>query len=45
MSESEAEAITNQFYKWDTKHARHDFIEKMERKMYKREKFLNHRSR
>ena len=46
MSESEAELIVKQFEKWDQKQAKHDFIERMERKMFKRDKtYNNHRSR
>ncbi len=46
MSEIEAELITQQFEKWDNKRAKHEFIERMERKMFKRDKaFHNFRSK
>ncbi len=46
MSESEAELIAKRFEKWDQKQAKHDFIERMERKMFKRDKsYSQHRSR
>lgn len=41
MSENEAELITKQYEKWDQKHAKHDFIERMERKMFKRDRGFN----
>jgi hypothetical protein len=44
MSETEAELITKQFEKWDQKQAKHDFIERMERKMFRRGKVYPHRS-
>ncbi len=44
MSEREAELITKRFEKWDQKQAKHDFISKMERKMFRREKIF-HRNR
>ncbi len=45
MSESEAELITKQFEKWDQRRAKHDFIERMERKMFKKERSIHHRGR
>jgi hypothetical protein len=44
MSEIEAELIAENFEKWDKKRAKHDFISRMEKKMFKREKSL-HRGR
>jgi hypothetical protein len=38
MSNEEAEAMMERFEKWDTKHARHDFIHKMERKLKRKER-------
>ena len=38
MSETEAELIAKQFEKWDQKQAKHNFIARMERKMYRRDK-------
>ena len=38
MSEIEAEIIAKQFEKWDQKQAKHNFIARMERKMYRRDK-------
>ncbi len=43
MSESEAEQILTQFEKWDQKQAKHEFIERMERKMFKRDRSLHNR--
>lgn len=46
MSESEAELIAKQFEKWDQKQAKHDFIERMERKLFRRDKsYRNNRYR
>lgn len=46
MSESEAELIAKQFEKWDQKQAKHDFLERMERKMFKRDRYSHsYRSR
>lgn len=45
MSESEAELITKRFEKRWEKQAKHDFIERMERKMFRREKAINQRYR
>lgn len=44
MSENDAELITKQFEKWDEKQAKHNFIERMERKMFKRDKPSNYRT-
>jgi|GEM_PF-1380309 len=38
MSSEEAEALMERFDKWDTKHAKHDFIHRMERKLSRKEK-------
>ena len=38
MSNEEADALMNEFEKWDVKHARHDFITRMERKLYRKER-------
>ena len=45
MSEYEAEQILKHFEKWDRKHAKHEFLEKMERKMFKRERSSHFRTR
>ena len=45
MSDNDAELITKQFEEWDEKRAKHDFIERMERKMFRREKPAHYRSR
>ena len=37
MSTDEAEALMNNFEKWDAKHAKQDFIHKMERKLNRKE--------
>lgn len=37
MSGDEAEAFMNRLDKWDAKHARRDFLHKMERKFRRRE--------
>lgn len=44
MSENEAELITKQFEKWDQKQARHDFIERMERKMFRKDRLSRSRN-
>jgi len=44
MSENEAELITKQFEKWDQKEAKHAFIERMEKKMFRRDKLSGHKS-
>jgi len=44
MSENEAELITKQFEKWDQKHAKHNFIERMERKMFKKDRPYHYRT-
>ncbi len=41
MSNEEADNMMDQFERWDQKHARHDFIARMERKLNHKE----HRSR
>ena len=38
MSNDEAEAIEDQYAYWDNKHARHDFLNRMERKLKHKEK-------
>jgi hypothetical protein len=38
MSSEEAEKLMETFEKWDTKHAKHNLISKMERKMHRKEK-------
>jgi hypothetical protein len=38
MSNEEAEALMNQLEKWDAKHAKHDFIRRMERKLDRKER-------
>lgn len=37
MSNDEAEVLMNKLEKWDAKHARQDFIHKMERKLHRKE--------
>ena len=37
MSNEEAEALMDRFEKWDTKHAKQDFIHRMERKLSRKE--------
>jgi hypothetical protein len=39
MSNDEAEALMEQFEKWDAKHAKQDFIHKMERKLNRKQQF------
>lgn len=39
MSSEEIDAIMNDFEKWDAKHARHNFISRMERKLHRKERF------
>ena len=38
MSNEEAEAMMSEFDKWDTKHAKHEFIHRMERKLNRKER-------
>jgi len=38
MSDEEAEALMERLEKWDAKHAKHDFIRKMERKLDRKER-------
>ena len=42
MSNEEADALMNEFEKWDSKHAKHEFIHRMERKLNRKER-LSHR--
>jgi hypothetical protein len=37
MSLEEAEDFMNSFDRWDAKHARHDFLSRMERKLHRKE--------
>jgi len=39
MSNEEAEAMMERFEKWDAKHAKHDFISRMERKLSRKERY------
>ena len=39
MSQEEAEALMESFEKWDTKHAKQDFIHRMERKLSRKERY------
>jgi hypothetical protein len=39
MSNEDAEALMESFEKWDAKHAKHDFIHRMERKLSRKERF------
>lgn len=38
MSSEEAEKLMETFEKWDSKHARQNFISKMERKIHRKER-------
>ncbi len=38
MSNDDAEALMNEFEKWDAKQAKHEFITRMERKLYRKER-------
>ena len=38
MSSEEMEALMENFDKWDAKRAKHDFIQRMERKLYRKER-------
>lgn len=38
MSNEEIEAMMESFEKWDAKRAKHDFIERMERKLHRKER-------
>lgn len=37
MSQDEAEALMESFDKWDAKHAKQDFLHRMERKLTRKE--------
>jgi len=39
MSIDEAESLMNEFEKWDSKHAKHEFIHRMERKLSRKERY------
>jgi hypothetical protein len=39
MSNEEAEALMENFEKWDAKHAKQDFIHRMERKLGRKERY------
>lgn len=39
MSSEEADELMENFDKWDTKHAKHDFIHRMERKLNRKERY------
>jgi len=39
MSSEEAEKLMDAFEKWDAKHAKHDFIHRMERKLHRKERY------
>jgi hypothetical protein len=39
MSEDQAEAVTQKFEYWDAKHAKRNFIARMERKLHHKERF------
>jgi hypothetical protein len=39
MSYEEAEALMEDFEKWDAKHAKQEFIHRMERKLGRKERF------
>lgn len=38
MSNEEADDLMNQFEKWDVKNAKHNFITRMEHKLYRKER-------
>lgn len=38
MSQEEVEALMESFERWDAKHAKHDFIHRMERKLNRKER-------
>ncbi|HEX5744359.1 MAG TPA: hypothetical protein VFX84_02825 [Candidatus Saccharimonadales bacterium] len=38
MSNEEIDALMDSFDKWDAKHARQDFIQRMERKLHRKER-------
>lgn len=38
MSNEEVEALMDQLEKWDVKHAKHNFIHRMERKLGRKER-------
>jgi hypothetical protein len=38
MSNEEAEALMDQFEKWDNKQAKHNFIHRMERKLSRKQR-------
>jgi len=38
MSNEEAERLMDTFEKWDAKHAKHDFIDRMEKKLNRKER-------
>ncbi len=38
MSNEEAENLMSEFEKWDAKQAKHDFITRMEHKLYRKER-------
>lgn len=38
MSNEEAEKLMESFERWDAKHAKHDFISKMERKLGRKQR-------
>jgi len=42
MSSEEADAMMNEFEKWDGKHAKHEFIHRMERKLHRKERLGQH---
>lgn len=39
MSNEEAEQLMETFEKWDAKHAKHNFINRMERKLNRKERY------
>lgn len=39
MTHEEAEEFMHSFDKWDTKHAKQDFLSRMERKLHRKERF------
>jgi hypothetical protein len=42
MSNEEADALMENFDKWDAKHAKQDFLHRMERKLSRKERVQRH---
>jgi hypothetical protein len=39
MSQEEVDSLMESFEKWDTKHAKQDFLHRMERKLTRKERY------